>query len=188
VNGLPLWGGAQLAVDTPLVCPVRRNGAPQPGAATTAGKQLQTARRRKEQKYHELVASRRCRLVVLVLEVGAGGARRPYVSCAWWPRPRPVTIPQPVRSAAKAASLHRWTGILAVAAHRVFAATLLELPVEDARAVDGDMTVLEEVLGDARLIEAPLPGRLAWGSHLGSAVGGFWAPGCPLGTLKQCLQ
>ncbi len=36
-NGLPLHNGAQLAVDTTLVSPVRRNGVPQPGAARTDG-------------------------------------------------------------------------------------------------------------------------------------------------------
>ena len=48
-----------------------------------------------------------------------------------------------MRSAAQAAFLHRWTGILAVAAQRAFAATLLELPVDDAGGVDGDVPVLE---------------------------------------------
>ena len=72
------------------------------------------------------------------------------------------TVPLLVRPAAKAAFLHRWTGILAIAAQRAFAATLLELPVDDdAGGVDGDEPVLEAVLGDARLIEAPLPSRLA---------------------------
>ena len=71
------------------------------------------------------------------------------------------TVSQLVRAAAKAAFFHRWTGILAVAAQTAFAATLLELPVDDAGGVDGDAPVLEEVLGDARLMEAPLPSRLA---------------------------
>ena len=69
-NGLPLWGGAQLAVDTTLVSPVRRNGTPQPNAASADGAQLRTARRRKEQKYAELLQARRCRLVVMAIEVG----------------------------------------------------------------------------------------------------------------------
>ena len=57
--------------------------------------------------------------------------------------------------------MHRWTGILAVAAQRALAATLLELPVDDAEGVDGEEPVLEDVLGDARLVEAPVPSRLA---------------------------
>ena len=35
-NGLPLWGGAQLAVDATMVSPVRRDGHPQPGASEAA--------------------------------------------------------------------------------------------------------------------------------------------------------
>ena len=160
-NGLPLWGGAQLAVDTTLVCPVRRNGTPQPGAATTDGAQLRTARTRKEQKYHELLASRRCRLVVLALEVGGRWSEEAVSFVRLLAKAKARTVPLLVRPAAKAAFFHRWTGILAVAAQRAFAATLLELPVDDAGGVDGDEPVLEAVLGDARLIEAPLPSRLA---------------------------
>ena len=160
-NGLPLWGGAQLAVDTTLVCPVRRNGTPQPGAATTDGTQLQTARTRKEQRYHELLASRRCRLVVMALEVGGRWSEEAVRFVRLLAKAKARSVPQLVRSAAKAAFLHRWTGILAVAAQRAFAATLLELPVDDAGGVDGEEPVLEEVLGDARLLEAPLPSRLA---------------------------
>ena len=33
-NGLPLYGGAHLAVDATLVSPIRRNGTPQLGAST----------------------------------------------------------------------------------------------------------------------------------------------------------
>ena len=160
-NGLPLWGGAQLAVDTTLVCPIRRNGTPQPGAAITDGTQLQTARTRKEQKYHELLASRRCRLVVLALEVGGRWSEEAVQFVRLLAKAKARTVPQLIRSAAKAAFFHRWTGILAVAAQSVFTATLLELPVDDARGVDGDVPVLEQVLGDARLMEAPVPSRLA---------------------------
>ncbi len=49
-NCLPLFGGAQLAVDTTLVSPVRRDGTPQPRAAGVDGVQLLLARRRKERK------------------------------------------------------------------------------------------------------------------------------------------
>ena len=160
-NGLPLWGGAQLAVDTTLVSPVRRNGTPQPGAAANDGTQLRVARTRKEQKYHELLASRRCRLVVLALGVGGRWGNEAVRFVRLLAKAKARTVSQLVRSAAKAAFFHRWTGILAVAAQRAFAATLLELPVDDAGGVDGDGPVLEEVLGDARLMEAPVPSRLA---------------------------
>ena len=37
VDGLPLFGGAQLAVDTTLVCPLTRDGAAKPRTATMSG-------------------------------------------------------------------------------------------------------------------------------------------------------
>jgi hypothetical protein len=61
---------AQLAVDATLVCPVRRDGLPRDGADRRDGVALRAARRAKERTYHELLASRRCRLVVLAREVG----------------------------------------------------------------------------------------------------------------------
>ena len=67
VDGLPLWGGSQLAVDTPLT----RDGVAQRGTATTNGKSLARARRRKELTYPELTGEHgRARLVVMGVEVG----------------------------------------------------------------------------------------------------------------------
>ena len=49
---------------------------------------------------------------------------------------------------------------MAVAAQRALAATLLELPVDDAEGVDGEPPVLEDVLADARTFDLPEPSRL----------------------------
>ena len=48
VNGLPLFGGAQLVVGTTLVGPLTREGEAKPRAATVSGACLAVARRRKE--------------------------------------------------------------------------------------------------------------------------------------------
>ena len=78
-NGLPLWQGAQLAVDTTLVCPANNNnGIAQPGTADGDGAWLQEARQRKERTYRELLNSRRCRLVVVALEVGGRWSKEAY--------------------------------------------------------------------------------------------------------------
>ena len=67
-NGLPMWGGSQLAVDTTLVSPLTRSGEPRSRRGTFAGAD---ARRNKERTYYpELLRNRRCRLVVLGIEVG----------------------------------------------------------------------------------------------------------------------
>ena len=64
-DGLPLFGGVQLAVDTTMVSALHANGEARRGAARTDGVAL-AARRRKERTYNELTArGARARLVVL---------------------------------------------------------------------------------------------------------------------------
>ena len=50
-DGLPLFAGAQLAVDTTLVSPLHADGSPHPHAADSDGAVLAIARRRKERTY-----------------------------------------------------------------------------------------------------------------------------------------
>ena len=70
-DGLPLFHGAQLAIDTTLVSPLSRNGAAKRQCAGTDGAAMVQARRRKERTYPELAQVHgRARLVVLACEVG----------------------------------------------------------------------------------------------------------------------
>ena len=69
-NGLPMWHGAQQAVDATIVSPVTRAGDAQPGADVHPGRAVDGARRKRHQTYPELVRARRCRLVVVGVEVG----------------------------------------------------------------------------------------------------------------------
>ena len=81
-DGLPLCGGAQLAVDTTLVCALRRDGNPTRNAADEDGVALRRARHRKERTYPELVGRlARARLVVITVEVGGRWQRRRAASC-----------------------------------------------------------------------------------------------------------
>ena len=71
VDGLPLFRGAQLAIDTTMVSPVRSDGTARRQCAATSGAALDQARRRKERTYPELAQPHgRARLVVLGCEVG----------------------------------------------------------------------------------------------------------------------
>ena len=71
VGGLPLFGGAQLAIDTTMVCSLHSNGQPRRRAGVENGVVLAVARQRKERTYAELVGpNARARLVVLGVEVG----------------------------------------------------------------------------------------------------------------------
>ena len=57
-DGLTLWRGAQLAIDTTLVSPLRRDGTARARAANHDGAALEDARRRKEATYPELSGER----------------------------------------------------------------------------------------------------------------------------------
>ena len=71
-DGLPLFHGAQLAIDTTLVSPVGRDGLPRPRCSREDGAAAPTiARRRKERTYPELTGRLgRAKLVVFACEVG----------------------------------------------------------------------------------------------------------------------
>ena len=54
-DGLPLFGGVQLAIDTTLISTLHCDGSARPGTADTDGAASVAARRRKERTYPELV-------------------------------------------------------------------------------------------------------------------------------------
>ena len=60
VDGLPLFAGAQLVVDTILVSTLHANGEPHRGAADEDGVALVATRRRKERTYPELGCRQTC--------------------------------------------------------------------------------------------------------------------------------
>ena len=69
-SGLPLHHGAQLAVDITMRCAVSSSGEARLGGARVDGIVCTNARADKEQKYSELLAGDRCRLIVVALETG----------------------------------------------------------------------------------------------------------------------
>ena len=128
-NDLPLWHGAQLAVDVTLVSPLGRTGQVRhasdanPGAAILAASQ-----RKREHTYPEFSGSRRCHLIILGLEVGGRWGEEAADFLRALAHARARTAPALLRSAAVQAYVHRWAGLLSVAAQRALAETLLELP------------------------------------------------------------
>ena len=77
VDGLHLFGGCQLAVDTTLVCALHCDGSPHGAAADADGVVLQSARRRKERTYPELVGPlvRRDEIVCVTVGQSQGAPR-----------------------------------------------------------------------------------------------------------------
>ena len=153
-EGLPMFGRAQLAIDTTLVAAHHCDGTARLGTATRAA--MAMARRRKEATYPELVGPRsRAKLVVLALEVGGrwstetatfltllAAARARSESALMWRR-----VEQAWRM--------RWAGILGCAAARAFASSLLEQ--RPSGGVDGVTPLLPDLLSDFRHAGLVLP-------------------------------
>ena len=125
-DGLPLVGGAQLAVDTTtLVSVLLGDGSARTGATRRDGVALAVARRAKERRCPELVERRaRVRLVVVVVEVGG----------RWSPETRKfLSLLARARARAEGWLLRRRaemavTSLLACSVARAVATSLLEVP------------------------------------------------------------
>ena len=153
-NGLPLWHGSQLALDATILSPLMRLGEAhprtdvQPGCAVTAA-----AHRKRHHTYPELARarrrSRRCRLVVVGVEIGGRFGTETVQLLRLLARHKATAVPAASRPAAITAWVARWSGLLAVAAQRAFAASLLELPPA-AELGEGPEPELHELLAEAR--------------------------------------
>ena len=149
VDGLPLFNGAQLAVDTTLVSPIRRDGAPRPRAHEVNGIALKHARRDKETTYPELAGrGGRARLVVLAGEVGGRFSTETaqFLSDLAWAKTQGVS--DLLRGRARSAWTRRWSAMLGCAAARAFATSLLDGGA--SVGVDGPTPSLAEVMSEVR--------------------------------------
>ena len=98
-NGLPLWHGSQLAIDATIVSPLTRFGDAHPRADVDPGCALAAAARRKRhQTYPELARARRCRLVVVGVEVGGRFGSEAVQLLRLLARHKAATVPDQQRS------------------------------------------------------------------------------------------
>ena len=118
-DGVPLFGGAQLAVDTTLVSALRGDGFPRCGAGDRDGVALTRARRLKERTYPELVGrGARARLVVLALEVGGRWSHEAKTFVNLLSRAKARSEPHVLQRRVEQAWRLRWCSILSCAAAR----------------------------------------------------------------------
>ena len=104
-DGLSLWNGSQLAIDTTLVSPLHRDGRARRKAATHNGAALQCARRRKTITYPEL-SGEGGRITSGGVGGGSGGTflRRSSILCA---RLGKGKVPQPASDPARSCQSSR---------------------------------------------------------------------------------
>ena len=148
-DGLTLWHGAQLVIDTTLVSPLRRDGSARFRAADQDGAVLMEARRRKERTFPELSGEGgRARLVVLAAEVGGRWSDETAKFLAALAKAKAQASPSILQNRVKAAYLRGWSAVLACSAARAFTASLL-----DQRPVSGwggNAPSVHEVVRDDR--------------------------------------
>ena len=126
-DGLTLWRGAQVAIDTTLVSPLRRDGSARHRAANIDGAALVAARLRKERTYPELCGEGgRARLVVLAAEVGGRWRVETAQFITALANALSESEPSILRGGMAAAWTRRWSAMLACSAAREFALSLLD--------------------------------------------------------------
>lgn len=142
-NGLTLWGGRQLAIDTTVVSALNGRGQ---ARSRAPGKALERARKAKERRYPELVGDApRCRLVVLAFEVGGRWSAEAVEFLRLLARHRAQASPRLLRRSAAALFFQRWTALLACSVQRAFAASLLGEPLPGQACVSGDPALLSSL-------------------------------------------
>ena len=100
----PLLHGAQLAIDTTLVSPLRADEASHHQCADVDGAALQRARRQKERTYPELSGAHgRAKLVVLAAEVGGCWSYEVQTFLPLLVRARTRSLPEVLRVRARQA-------------------------------------------------------------------------------------
>ena len=144
VDGLPLFGGAQFAIDATIVSPLRGDGSARRGASAEDGVALSAAKRKKERRYPELVGPRRrARLVVAGVEVGGRWSHETKLLVSQFARAKARQEPWLLRRRSEQAWRLRWGSLIACAVARAVALSLLELP--RAVGVDGDIPAGHDV-------------------------------------------
>ena len=154
-DGLPLFQGAQLAVDTTVISVLRCDGLLRQQAATHDSAALSAARRRKERVCPELTGEmRHTRLVVLAREVGGRWSEESCEFLNQLPKAKARRELRHLRARARQVWRHRWASLLVCSAAKAFALSLLER--RSGLGSDGDTPLTTEVIGDHRHL--PFPG------------------------------
>ena len=125
VSGLPLYNGAQVAVDATLVFPLTRQGQTRARAHWQDGAAFKDARKDKANTYPELLHSSRCRLLTAGMEVGGRWDEEAYNFLEELAKAKAEEAPKVLRGSMVHSWLRRWVAILSKAGMDSFVTILL---------------------------------------------------------------
>ena len=120
-----VWGEPPCSGYDPRPTTDTRSGARTTGG-TFAGAALRDGRRRKDETYPELLRSRRCKWVVLGLEVGGRWSQEAASFITLLAQHKARQAPPILQHSITTALIARWSALLTHAAQQTFAASLVE--------------------------------------------------------------
>ena len=155
----------------PRITTDARRGAKATGG-TFAGAALRDARRRKEQTYPELLRSRRCKLVVLGLEVEGRWSQEATSFIKLLAQHKARQAPPILQHSITTALIARWSALLTHAAQQAFAATLVETPqaLANHTNTEGNEPTFSQLLAEAPP-QTPQPAGSHHSKHLSPQKG-----------------
>ena len=161
-SGLPLFQGAQLAVDITIRSALTTTAAAAPNTSRTDGATLLQARRDKERKYVELLAGDRCRLVVVGVETGGRWSAEATEFVSNLAAAKAREAPPVLRGSVSEGWRRRWTQMQSVSCSKAFACTLMSPSSDAPVGVEGGapdlVDLIHGVTGQAEVSSVALLG------------------------------
>ena len=128
--------------------PLTRASEPRTRAGRYAGAAVHDARRAKERTNPELLQSRRCKLVVLAIEVGGRWGQEATTFLRLLAEAKARTIPARLKTSFTNSLIHRWSAQITHAAMTAYAASLLEFDCVASTVTDGNQPLTSDVLAE----------------------------------------
>ena len=176
------WGGASWLSTQHWFLLSHGKGSPDGGTGGMRGRLCRMPAATRSEFTPELVASGRCRLVVLALEIGGRWSQETCTFLRLFAH-RAKQAPQILQQAVSTALLHRWSAMLTHAAATAYAASLQGCDGASEANLEGTPPSFSELLA-----QTPPPDFATWGQtrlktvNLG-LVAHLWT-----GQKKNCLH
>ena len=136
------------------------------------------AKNSKERTYPELLATSRCKLFVLAIEVGCRWSQEAANFSRLLAKSKARQALAILQPALQTALVSRWSAILSHATSQAFAATLLTEELPPQRNVDNNLPSISQILAESPLtpphLQRPTPKAVDFGQYINSQLQHIW--------------